>query len=301
MRNHLYWFLVAALGIAGCSSAESTPAPAAEEPVDLSPLGGDRPVEPYVPASYRPGTPAPLVLLLHGFGASGLLQELVFRLREVSEDRGFVYLMPDGTLNQDGRRFWNATDACCNFYGSDVDDVAYLRGLIEEAKGRFSIDSKRVYLVGHSNGGFMAHRMACDEAGLVAAIASLAGSTWLDPALCKPSEAVSVLQIHGTEDTSVLYEGEGVAGGIGYPSAEETVARWAKQNGCDPTPDTSTPAVDFSPDVDGPETVITRYAAGCEGQSGAELWAMVGERHVPGLSESFSPAVVDFLFDHAKP
>ena len=104
-----------------------------------------------------------------------------------------------------------------------------------------------------------------------------------------------------TEDTSVLYEGEGMAGGIGYPSAEETVARWAGQNGCDPTPEPSAPAVDFSPDVDGPETAITRYAAGCEGQSGAELWAMVGERHVPGLNESFSPAVVDFLFDHAKP
>lgn len=301
MRHHLYWFLLAALGIAGCSSADPVLAPADEELIELSPLGGDRPAPPYVPASYRPGTPTPLVILLHGFGASGLLQDLVFRLREVSEDRGFLYLMPDGTLDQDGRRFWNATDACCNFYGSEVDDVAYLRGLIDEAKGRFSVDPKRVYLVGHSNGGFMAHRMACDEAESIAAIASLSGSTWLDPALCKPSEAVSVLQIHGTEDTSVLYEGEGVAGGIGYPSAEETVARWAGQNGCDPTPDTSAAAVDCSPDVDGPETAITRYAAGCEGQSGAELWAMVGERHVPGLSESFSPAVVDFLFDHAKP
>jgi polyhydroxybutyrate depolymerase len=292
---------ILAFGSAACSSAEPASTPIVEEePIDLSPLGGDRPVEPYVPASYRPGTPAPLIILLHGFGASGLLQELVFRLREVSDDRGFLYLMPDGTLDQDDRRFWNATDACCNLYGSEVDDVAYLRGLIDEAKERFSVDPKRVYLVGHSNGGYMAHRMACDEAGVIAAVASLAGSTWLDPAKCKPSEPVSVLQIHGTEDTAVLYEGESVIGEIGYPGAEATVARWAELNGCNPTPDTSAAPIDFSPDVGGPETTITRYA-GCENGSQSELWAMVGERHVPGLNETFSPAIVDFLFDHPKP
>jgi polyhydroxybutyrate depolymerase len=286
--------------LAACSSAEPAPAPLEQEPIDLSPLGGDRPVEPYVPASYKPETPAPLVILLHGFGASGLLQELVFRLREVSEERGFLYLMPDGTLDADGKRFWNATDACCNRYGSEVDDVAYLRALIAEAKERFSVDPKRVYLVGHSNGGFMAHRMACDEAGAVAAVASLAGSTWLDPARCKPSEPVAVLQIHGTEDTSVLFEGELTSAEIGYPGADETTARWAELNGCDPTPQSAAP-IDFSPDVDGPETTITRFTAGCDGASGAELWTMVGERHVPGLSKSFSPAIVDFFFDHAKP
>lgn len=292
--------IIAALGSSACSSADPEPAPPATKPLDLSPLGGDRPVEPYVPASYDHGTPTPLVILLHGFGASGLLQELVFRLRDVSEARGFLYLMPDGTIDQDGKRFWNATDACCDRFGAGVDDVAYLRGLIEEAKERFSVDAKRVYLVGHSNGGFMAHRMACDEADLVAGIASLAGSTWLDPAKCKPSEPVGALQIHGTEDTSVLYEGQVGADGVGHPSAEETVARWASLNGCDTTPDTSAAPVDFSPDVDGPETTIERYA-GCEGGGAAELWAMVGERHVPGLNESFSPSIIDFFFAHAKP
>lgn len=93
MRRLTPFALSPALLLAACSSSEPSPAPLEEEPVDLSPLGGDRPVEPYVPASYKPGTPAPLVILLHGFGASGLLQELVFRLREVSEARGFVYLM----------------------------------------------------------------------------------------------------------------------------------------------------------------------------------------------------------------
>lgn len=303
MRRLTPFALSPALLLAACSSSEPSPAPLEEEPVDLSPLGGDRPVEPYVPASYKPGTPAPLVILLHGFGASGLLQELVFRLREVSEARGFVYLMPDGTIDADGKRFWNATDACCNFYGSGVDDVAYLRDLIAEAKERFSIDPKRVYLAGHSNGGFMAHRMACDEAGTVAAVASLAGSTWLDPAQCKPSEPVSVLQIHGTEDDAVLFDGESMNNGVlgGYPGALETVSRWAALNGCDSMPETTLSPLDFSPDVDGPETTVTRFAKGCKAGSQVELWTMVGERHIPGLNDSFSPAIVDFFFENAKP
>jgi polyhydroxybutyrate depolymerase len=281
---------------AACSSGEDPPQ---DKPLDLSPLGGDRPVDPYVPASYEHGTPAPLVILLHGFGAAGILQELVFRLKIVSDEQGFLYLTPDGTLNADGMRFWNATDACCDFGNTGVDDVAYLRDLVKEAKARFSVDPKRVYFVGHSNGGFMAYRMACDEAASVAAVASLAGSTWFDPAKCNPSEPVSVLQIHGTQDDTVLYDG--MMGERNYPSAKATVVEWAERGGCDATPDTSAPNLDISADVDGAETKIERYTAGCDPGGGAELWTMLGEGHIPGTNDAFSPAIVDFLFAHPKP
>jgi polyhydroxybutyrate depolymerase len=210
-----------------------------------------------------------------------------------------LYLTPDGTLNADKRRFWNATDACCDFGGTGVDDVGYLRGLIDEAKARFSVDPRRVYFVGHSNGGFMSFRMACDQAGVVAGIASLAGSTWLDPAKCNPSEPVSVLHIHGTEDDTVLYDGE--PGPPGHPSARATVAEWAKRGGCDAAPDTAAPNLDLSADVEGAETEIERYSKGCDPGGGAELWTMKGEGHLPGTNDTFSPAIVDFLFAHPKP
>jgi polyhydroxybutyrate depolymerase len=285
---------------AACSSAEPSE-PDAIQPIDLSPLGGDRPVDPYVPASYKPGTPTPLVILLHGFGAAGVLQELVYRLKPVAEERGFLYLAPDGTENSESKRFWNATDACCDFEGSGVDDVAYLRGLIDEAKKRFTVDPKRVFVTGHSNGGFMSFRMACDQADVVAAIASLAGSTWKDPSKCSPSEPVSVLAIHGTADEDVLYEGEATTPEYaGYPGAKATIAEWAERAGCDPTPDTTAPPIDISEKIAGAETSITRYKD-CQPGGAAELWTMEGEGHIPATGEDFGASIIDFFYAHPKP
>ena len=103
------------------------------------------------------------------------------KFRPLAEARGFLYCYPDGTIDRWGNRFWNATDACCDFGNTGVDDAGYLRGVIEEIARRFAVDRKRVYLIGHSNGGFMAYRMACQSADLIAGIASLAGTTFLEP------------------------------------------------------------------------------------------------------------------------
>jgi poly(3-hydroxybutyrate) depolymerase len=99
-----------------------------------------RPVNVYIPSSYDGKTPLPLVIMLHGYKSSAA-------------------------------NFWNASDACCNFYNSGVDDAGYLRALIEEIGRQFSVDRKRIYLIGHSNGGYMTYRMACEYADLIAGIA----------------------------------------------------------------------------------------------------------------------------------
>ncbi len=148
----------------------------------------------------------PLVVLLHGLGSSGATMEEYFQLQPLAESKGFLLALPDGTKHADGARFWNATDACCGF-GSTVDDVAYLGSVIDEVEGARNVDRSRVYVMGHSNGGFMSYRMACDVADRVAAIASVAGATWADPSKCTPSEPVSVLQVHGTADEGIRYDG----------------------------------------------------------------------------------------------
>jgi pimeloyl-ACP methyl ester carboxylesterase len=81
-----------------------------------------------------------------------------------------------GQQDRRGHRFWSATDACCNLDGLAVDDVAYLRAVIRDVSARHAVDPRRVFIVGHSNGGFMAHRMACEASDLVAAVVSLAGA-----------------------------------------------------------------------------------------------------------------------------
>jgi polyhydroxybutyrate depolymerase len=308
--RHAAATLPLALAIASsiaCSSSEAPPAPSPDagpyEP-DLSPLGGNRPVTPVVPSSYRPGTPVPLLILLHGHGASGLIQSLYFGLPALAEQRGFILLAPDGTFGQDGARFWNATDACCQFDSAAVDDVAYLTGLIDEATGRFSIDPKRIYLAGHSNGGFMSYRMSCDRADLIAAMVSLAGAMWNEPSQCHPSGPVAVLQIHGTADDTVLYDGGTLTLGghaAPYPSAEQSVLDWVAFDGCTPVPDTSAPLRDLVSDTDGPETSSAVYAEGCSPGGHAELWTMSGASHIPGLLADFTPSWLDFLMAHPKP
>jgi polyhydroxybutyrate depolymerase len=203
---------------------------------------------------------------------------------------GFVAVVPDGTPDADGRRFWNATPACCNFWNVDVDDVAYIRGLIDEAKSMLAIDADRVYLVGHSNGGFMSFRMACDAADAITGIATLAGSTFADPERCKPSRPVSVLAIHGTKDTDVKYEG-GVFGGSPYPGAEDTAEWWKTFDACVTGPIEGAP-LDLEPYVAGAETTPRSWSDCTEGTTVA-LWTMHDAGHIPAVEAAFTDALVE--------
>lgn len=259
----------------------------------------ERPYEVFVPSSYDAATPTPLVLLLHGYTVSGNVQEAYWQIEPHAEARGFLYVHPDGTQDTQGNQFWNATDACCNFTGSDVDDSAYLRSIIDQVKTQYNVDPKRVFVMGHSNGGFMSYRMACDHADAIAAVASLAGATFNDPTLCQPSEPISTLQIHGTADDTILYDG-GMNGPFVYPGAVATVEAWATYNGCALTTELG-PNLDLDSVLAGDETTVTLYNSGCEAPGHAELWTVAGGSHIPALSDSWAPSVLDFLFAHPKP
>jgi len=256
----------------------------------------DRPYEVFVPTGYDAATAAPLVILLHGYGASGALQELYFKLQPEAEARGFLYVHPDGTPNQLNRPFWNATDACCDDQQS-VDDPGYISFIIDEVSTTYSVDPARVFLVGHSNGGFMSYRMACDHADRIAAIVSLAGATFLDTAQCEPSEPVSILQIHGTADGTIMYDGGSTVVGT-YPSAETTVATWATYNGC-ATATESLGAIDLGSTIDGDETSMMAFTD-CPVDGDVELWTIEGGPHIPPFQPNYAADIIDWLFSHPK-
>ena len=288
--------------------------PPATEPVDDAPAttGGadastaevgtsERPATLFVPPGYDPDVPAPLLVLLHGYTSNGEEQDAYFRVRAEAEERGYLYLHPDGTVDAIGNPFWNATDACCDFVPSGVDDSGYLAGLIEEVQAGWSVDPGRVYVVGHSNGGFMSYRMACDHADLVAAIVSLAGATFDDPSACTPSRPVSVAQVHGTSDQVVAYEGGHLYGDPTFPSAPDTVATWAGYDGCGEwTLAADGGTLDLDVGLLGAETSVAT-AVGCPAGVGVELWTIDGGSHIPALGPDFLPAVFDFLEAHARP
>jgi polyhydroxybutyrate depolymerase len=277
---------------AACGKAEEIPLPPPPTIGRMTIALGDRPFSLYVPSAYESDTPVPLVVGLHGYTSHSGELESYFRLTALAEQRGFLYATPDGTTDPVGDQFWNATDACCDLYRRGVDDSGYLSDLIDEVEDLYSVTD--VYVVGHSNGGYMSHRMACDHADQITAIVSLAGAVWSDPSQCSPSRAVTVLQIHGTADHLVRYEGGEFAVGTLYPGAEATVARWRELDGCDEVADTSAPALDLDSAAPGPETTITTYT--CRNGTRVGLWRMEGSGHVPALTADFSPAILDFLF-----
>jgi polyhydroxybutyrate depolymerase len=262
-------------------------------------LTADRPYDVFVPTGYDAATPTPLVFLLHGYTASGDIQEAYFQFEPLAESRGFLYVHPDGTVDPGGQQFWNATDACCAFGPDAPDDTAYLMAIIEQVSAEYNVDPKAIFLAGHSNGGFMSYRMACQHADTIAGIASLAGATFADTADCTPSEPVSVLQVHGTSDETIAYDGGSIAG-VDYPSAAQTVEFWVANNGCDPTPTLTADALDLDGGIDGAESDAAAFG-GCEQGSEVEFWTIDGGSHTPGITADFSAGVIDFLLAHPKP
>ena len=222
--------------------------------------GADRPVKLHVPPTYACATAAPLVIMLHGYGVTSVSEEAYLNLLAETDKRGFLYAAPDGTKDATTSEYWNATDACCDYYGSKVDDSAYLSGLITDIKAAFNVDAGRVYILGHSAGGFMAHRMACDHGDQIAGVVSLEGAMYQDAVKCVGLDPVSVLEIHGTSDAVIAYGG-GFIGVNAFPSAPTTVADWAKIDGCGPA-DTSGAPLDLDASLPGNETTISAYA-GC--------------------------------------
>lgn len=284
------------------SEADATPSDAATPedagvfPAELTLGAPARPATMKIPADYA-GEPLPLVILLHGYTVDAATQDFYFSLSPRVDERRFFLVLPDGTQEASAQmsRFWNATDACCNFYGSTVDDVSYLTSLIDEAAQ--SVTLGRVYLVGHSNGGFMSYRMACDRADRIDAIVSLAGATFADEAQCNPARPISVLQIHGTADTTILYDGV-TTGPMRYPGAKETVERWATRAGCASGMITTAPSINLDSALPGDETEVEFYREGCAPSIDVALWTIQNGSHIPALTPDFGTRVLDWLFAH---
>ncbi|MBN2574454.1 MAG: hypothetical protein JXP73_07800 [Deltaproteobacteria bacterium] len=278
--------------VATQTGAVSGPSPAASRR-----FGGGRPA--WVVAG--DGASQGVLLALHGYGDTGDNFVTALGLPALARREGFVLVTPDGTPDRRGHRFWNATDACCNFFDKAVDDVAYLRGLLEEVAAAYHVDRRRRYVLGLSNGAFMAHRLACEAAEEIAAIVPIAGTTWGEPGRCRPRSPVSVLQVHGDADNIILYGGGRHVLGLGegdYPGAVATVERWARLDACSGRRALLLPQLDldFEP---GAETTVEHFA-GCPAGVDVRLLTMRGAPHVPGFAPAFAEWAWSWLKAHAK-
>ncbi len=195
----------------------------------------------YLPPAYASSAALPLVLALHGGGGNAQLmaEDKRYGWRQQADLGGFIVAFPNGASRLPGGRLasWNA-GACCGYARDQKsDDVAFIRAVVAALKERLRVDSERVFATGMSNGGMMAHRLACDAADLFRAVAAVAGTDATER--CQPSRPIPVLHIHARDDDHVLY-----AGGAGpnafrdrssvmeFVSVEQTMARWVQRDQC---------------------------------------------------------------------
>ena len=309
-------FLAAVFALTSCTSSPRKPAsdkPAGkpdylallgnkffEGPEMVKPEGSDRAAKVFLPKDYASKDKWPLVLLLHGYTSFSDEMNFILGLGSRVTEKGYVLLTPDGLKNSKGDRFWNATDFCCDLEKSGVDDVGYLLGLVENVASSYKIDRDRIYLYGHSNGGFMGNRLLCETENTFAGMVNLAGATFKDPKMCKVKKPVSYLQIHAVDDPTVKFEANELHAG-GKNSAEQR----AIAASCAPNPvkGARRDQVFLIPFRD-----TTPYAwQGCAKGKEVVLWeieASTVANHKPHLPGFWWPAHVDqtlnFLFKHQR-
>ena len=236
-----------------------------------------------LPGGHNVSHKLPLVVALHGYTSSGLGVSGFFDLIDSVHENGHLLLRPDGTISATGQRFWNATDACCNIWGQEVDDVSWLTSLINEAITYHGADPEGIIIVGYSNGGFMAHRMACERGDMLRSIISLAGATHYDFNDCPNTGYPNVLQIHGTSDSVIFYDG-GTILGDNYPAASQTVFSWANRSGCDLTYTEINQLDLISPR--GVNDTNEYEHLNCSSGNRVSLWKIPNGSHYPQLSSS---------------
>jgi len=155
----------------------------------------------YVPASYSGGVAVPLVVDMHGFGSNKDQQRLLSGFQQRSDLEGFLVAYPQGLFNS-----WNAGTCCGQAAAQNIDDVGFLRAMVDAIAAEANVDPRRIYATGLSNGGAMTQRLACDAADVFAAAAPMAFPIPFNPlSTCQPSRPIAVLMFMGLTDQLVPY------------------------------------------------------------------------------------------------
>ncbi len=241
----------------------------------------------HLPSNYDIFSAFPLLIALHGRLGTGKKMIKQTGFNGIADREGFIVVYPEGF-----KRGWADGRGITHADKQGVDDVAFIDKLIKVFQERFSIDSTRIYIAGHSNGGFMAQRLAIERSHKFAAVAVVAASLseWLASRFT-PGRPMPILFIHGTADPVTPYVGGRQPGGARVLSVEDTVKIWAHFNGCNKSPEVQ--------EIHGLNngTLVSVFTYGsCKNHSQVKLYRIEGGGHVwPGESEGLSKSGVGKL------
>lgn len=225
--------------------------------------GRDRFCHVHVPASHDPNRAAPLVLALHGATSNPKLMAQFCGLHRQGEQDGFVVAYPAGTGAVGTVLFWNGGGHWGYAGKNGVDDVGFIRMVVDDLRGAIAIDPDRIHVCGMSNGANMTYRLGAEMADVFASIAGVGGP--MIPGAARPQRPLSVLHIHGTDDAFAPFHGgvgEHSLHGVPLPSVRSTIDFWVDANECPVLPQIAS-----SPDAAGDGTTIRTeiYAPGRDG------------------------------------
>ncbi|HMP72374.1 MAG TPA: PHB depolymerase family esterase [Kiritimatiellia bacterium] len=253
--------------------------------------GQTRFVEIYAPPSYRPGVPTPLVFNFHGGGGSPDSARRTTGFNDLADQHGFLVAYPAGSSADDPekRLTWNVLVSQTFATSAGKDDLGFIRALLDDLPQLFTVDPRRIYATGMSQGGMLCYRIACDPdlSARFAAIAPVAAVMTVDPDACNPARFVSILHIHGADDEFVPF-----AGGVGpklrrldpveRPPVMDTLRFWIDHNDISATPLQERSAGEARLTAFGPE--------GTQGE--VRLWNVGNAGHTWPGGESLLPAIV---------
>lgn len=231
----------------------------------------------HVPASYDGRTHVPLLLVFHGhWGTGESMRKLTLNgFDQLSDIDCFIAVYPDGI-----KKSWNDGGGVSPASKKNIDDVGFIKALIENLARHFNIDPNRVYATGISNGAYFSYRLGCELSDIIVAIAPVAGTMpEIISSRCNPVHPLAVIISHGTKDPYAVYEGGKTAEGRIVLSAEDTARYWARKNSCD-----LIPVIKNISDSFGDGTTVTQtWYRNCRENADVMLYTIHGGGHTwPG-------------------
>jgi polyhydroxybutyrate depolymerase len=222
----------------------------------------------YIPKSYDPIRPTPLVISMHAAGLWGAAQRETSLWDSLADREGFIVVYPSGVGGK-GVRIWRAEPGA-----GLAKDVRFISELIDTLQASYNIDSTRIFANGLSNGGGMSFVLSCTLSDRIAAVGMVAAAQTLPWRWCKDNRAVPMIAFHGTADPEVPYDGGSTwVTPRPFPSTPRWAANWARRNRCGANPLDSAITAD----------VIRRTYTSCAGEASVVLYTVQGGGHTwPG-------------------
>ena len=183
-----------------------------------------------LPPGYYDSSGFSLVIAMHGGGGSPSQFERTSFLTDKAKAAGFIVVYPEGT---GVIKTWNAGTCCGSAVTNQINDVKFISQLIDKLIAAYKINPKKVYATGHSNGGMMCYRLACELSNKIAGIAPNS-STMVVTSACNPARAIPVLHMHSKLDQHVVYTG-GFGDGVSdvyCPPLDSVLNVFSLKNSC---------------------------------------------------------------------